>query len=120
MVVRQDQPARVELDRAAHHFAGIDRAVIDRADAHYLVGDQAVALVEGQEARRVLTTGVSPQPSTVPAPPAPRPCEEPSPRLRASQHALLLTRLTVAASRRRAASDGTPCRCFERAIISAM
>jgi hypothetical protein len=40
----------------------------------------------------------------------PKPCEEPLPRPRISQRALLPRRLTVAASRRRAASNGTQCR----------
>src|SRR5262249_10400431 len=47
------------------------------------------------------------------------PCEEPLPRPRISQRALLPTRLTVAASRRRAASNGTRCRSIVRAIVLA-
>ena len=41
---------------------------------------------------------------------ATKPCEEPSPTPRTSRRALPPTRLTVAASRRRAASNGTRCR----------
>ena len=41
-----------ELERAAHDLPGIDRRMIDRADALNLVGDQMILLVENIAARR--------------------------------------------------------------------
>jgi hypothetical protein len=65
------------------------------------------------------TISASPGPSSAPPPRAPKPCEEPLSRPRTSRRALLPTRLTVAASRRRAASHGTRCRSIVPAIASA-
>jgi hypothetical protein len=44
--MHKDDRASAEFEGAAHDLAGIDRGVINRADALYLVGDQMIFLVE--------------------------------------------------------------------------
>jgi hypothetical protein len=46
MIVHKDDRTSAELEGAAHDLAGIDRGMIDRADALNLVGDQMILLVE--------------------------------------------------------------------------
>ena len=50
MVVDEDDSRGGELQSAFDHLAGIDRRVIDSAGLLDFVGDQAVALVEKQDA----------------------------------------------------------------------
>ena len=50
MVVHQDQRRGVQLQRALHHLARIDRRMIDGAALLRLVGDQHVLAVEEQDA----------------------------------------------------------------------
>ena len=46
MIVDKDDRRSAEFKRAAHDLPGIDRGMIDRADALNLVGDQMILLVE--------------------------------------------------------------------------
>lgn len=50
MVVHQDDGARRQFEGAFHHLAWIDGGVIDGANALDLIGDEAVLLVEEQDA----------------------------------------------------------------------
>ena len=51
MVVDEDDRRGREFERTAHHFARIDRRVIDSAGALTFVGDQSVALVEKEDVK---------------------------------------------------------------------
>src|SRR3546814_1501741 len=53
MVVDEDEGGGAQLEGALHHLAGVDRGVVDGALLLHLVGDQAVALVEEQQAERL-------------------------------------------------------------------
>ena len=50
MVVHENDGGRRKLQRAPHHFAGIDRRMVDSPRLLHLVGDQRVLLVEEQDA----------------------------------------------------------------------
>ena len=50
VVVHQNNRGRREFEGALDDFARIDRRMVDRADLLTLVGNQAVALVEKQDA----------------------------------------------------------------------
>lgn len=50
MLVRQDDRGGREFERAARHFARIDRRLIDRAFGQHFVGDQLVLGVEEEHA----------------------------------------------------------------------
>src|SRR3546814_2001029 len=50
MVVDEDEGGGAQLEGALHHLAGVDRGVVDGALLLHLVGDQAVSLVEEQQA----------------------------------------------------------------------
>lgn len=49
--MHQNDRGRREFERALDDFARIDRRMIDRPDLLALVGNQAVALVEKQDAK---------------------------------------------------------------------
>jgi hypothetical protein len=51
MIVDKDDRRSAEFERAAHDLPGIDRGMIDRADALNLVGDQMILLVEKEHAK---------------------------------------------------------------------
>ena len=46
VIMDKDDRRSAEFERAAHDLPGIDRGMIDRADALNLVGDQMILLVE--------------------------------------------------------------------------
>ena len=48
--MHEDDCRCAEFKRAAHNFPGIDRRMVDRADALNLVCDQTILLVEKQHA----------------------------------------------------------------------
>src|SRR3546814_8859892 len=50
MVGDKDEGGGAQLEGALHHLAGVDQGVVDGALLLHLVGDQAVALVEEQQA----------------------------------------------------------------------
>ncbi len=50
VVVRQDQGRRLQFQRAPHHLARVDGRVVDGAARLRLVGQQAVLVVEEQDA----------------------------------------------------------------------
>ena len=50
MVVDDDDRGGVEIERAAHDLADVDRGFVDRALPHRLVGDQHVLRVEEEDA----------------------------------------------------------------------
>jgi len=52
--VHQNNRGRREFEGALDDFARIDRRMVDRADLLALVGNQAVALVEKQDAKLLL------------------------------------------------------------------
>ena len=50
VVVHENDCRCRQLQRALHHLAHVDRGMVDGAVALHLVGDEAVALVEKQDA----------------------------------------------------------------------
>ena len=50
MIVDKDDRRGRKLQRSFHHFARIDRGVIDRAGLLHFIGDQRILLVEKQDA----------------------------------------------------------------------
>ena len=50
MIVHEHDCCRRQLKRPFHHFAHIDRSMIDRAGLLHLIGDDLVAFVEEQDA----------------------------------------------------------------------
>lgn len=46
VVMGKNERAGAELQSPSNNLARIDRSMVDRADALYLVGDQGVALVQ--------------------------------------------------------------------------
>src|SRR5690606_10826780 len=50
VIVDQDDRARGQFQRAAYHLARIDRRMIDRADLLAFVSDEAVLLVQEEDA----------------------------------------------------------------------
>ena len=52
--MHQNNRGRREFEGALDDFARIDRRMVDRADLLALVGNQAVALVEKQDAKLLL------------------------------------------------------------------
>src|ERR1700730_7309839 len=51
MIVDKDDRRSAEFEGAAHDLPGVNRRMIDRADALNLVGDQMILLVENISAR---------------------------------------------------------------------
>src|ERR1700719_3047059 len=51
MIVDKDDRRSAEFEGAAHDLPGVNRRMIDRADALNLVGDQMILLVEKKHAK---------------------------------------------------------------------